>query len=255
MLLDNLTWPEVKELDFTRLVCILPLGSFEQHGLHLPFSTDTQIASAVASGAEAARPDKILLLPCLWPGHSTHHRAFPGTLTVSQMEYIRLITNLCASIVRMGARRIFLLNGHGGNDVPARAALRELKTDFEQLPALHLVFASYWSLAGQTIKNVRESEVGGVSHACEMETSIMLHLNPSQVRMDRARRDGPQHPSRYRKADMQLAKPVYYVSEFNELSNTGTIGHPDLATAEKGKRFLDGIVADVTAFVDDLLTW
>jgi creatinine amidohydrolase len=88
-----------------------------------------------------------------------------------------------------------------------------------------------------------------------METSIMLHLSPQQVRMERARRDGPQHPSPYRKADMQLAKPVYYVSEFNELSSTGVIGHPDLATAEKGKRFLEGIVREVTVFVDDLLTW
>ena len=255
MLLDNLTWPDVKELDFSRLVCVLPLGSFEQHGTHLPFSTDTQIASAVAAGVEAARPQNVLLLPALWPGHSTHHRFFPGTLSVSQMEYIRLVINLCGSIVRMGGRRVFLLNGHGGNDVPVRAALRELKTELEDVPSLHLVFASYWSIAAQTIKQVRESELGGVSHACEMETSIMLHLSPRQVRMDRARRDGPNHPSPFRKADMQLAKPVYYVSEFNELSNSGTIGHPDLATAEKGKRFLDGIVADVTTFVDDFLTW
>jgi creatinine amidohydrolase len=231
MLLDDLTWPEVKELDFARLVSILPLGSFEQHGPHLPFSTDTKIVTAVAAGVEAARSRNVLLLPSLWPGHSTHHRFFPGTLSVLQMDYIRLIIDLCGSIVRMGARRIFLLNGHGGNDVPVRAALRELKSSLEDVSPLHLVFASYWSLAAQTIKQVRESELGGVSH------------------------DGPQHPSPYRKADMQLAKPVYYVSEFNELSDTGTIGHPDLATPEKGKRFLDGIVADVTSFVDDFLTW
>lgn len=255
MELDNLAWPDVKELDFERLVCVLPLGSFEQHGHHLPFSTDTQIVTAVARGLEAARPERVLLLPSLWPGHSTHHRFFPGTLSVGQMDYIRLVIDLCGSIVKMGARKIFLLNGHGGNDVPVRAALREIKSDFESVSGLHTVFASYWTLAAQTIKQVRESELGGVSHACEMETSIMLHLSSRQVRMDRARRDGPDHPSPYRKADMQLAKPVYYVSEFNELSATGAIGHPDLATAEKGKRFLEGIVRDVTVFVDDFLTW
>lgn len=255
MLLDNLTWPEVKALDFERLVVLLPLGSFEQHGEHLPFSTDTQIVTAIARELEAARPDRVLLLPTVWTGHSTHHLAFPGTLSAAQMNYIRLIVDLCGSIVRMGGRKLFLLNGHGGNDVPVKAALREVKTKFQKGAALHAVYAPYWSLGAQTIKQVRESGLGGVSHACEMETSIMLHLSPKQVRMDRARRDGPQHPSPYRKADMQLAKPVYYVSEFDELSSSGAIGHPDLASAEKGKRFLDGIVRDVTAFIDDFVTW
>ena len=255
MLLDNLKWPEVKQLDFDRLAVVLPLGSFEQHGHHLPFSTDTQIATAVAAGVEQARPGQVLLLPTLWPGHSTHHLAFAGTLSVTQMHYIRLINDMCSSIIGMGGRRIFLLNGHGGNDIPVRAALREVKTKFRNVAGLHTVFASYWSIAAQTIKQVRESELGGISHACEMETSIMLHLSPQQVRMDLAKRDGPSHPSPFRKADMQLAKPVYYVSEFDELSASGAIGRPDLATAEKGKRFLDGIVRDVTAFVDDFLTW
>jgi creatinine amidohydrolase len=255
MLLDNLSWPEVKELNFDGLVVLLPLGSFEQHGTHLPFSTDTQIVTAIARGIEAARADKVLLLPSLWAGHSTHHLGFPGTLSVGQMDYISLIVNLCRSVVHMGARKIFLLNGHGGNDVPVRAALREVKTKFRKIPGLHVVYAAYWALAAQTIRQVRESEMGGVSHACEMETSLMLHLSPRQVRMERARRDGPQHPSRFRKADMQLAKPVYYVSEFDELSKTGIIGHPDLASAEKGRRFLEGIVGEVTSFVDDFVTW
>ena len=255
MLLDDLTWPEVKTLQFERLIVVLPLGSFEQHGEHLPFSTDTQIVTAVARGLEAARQDRVLLAPTVSIGHSTHHMAFPGTLSVSQMNYIRLIVDLCGSVVRMGGRKIFLLNGHGGNDIPVKAALREVKTKFQKVSGLHAAYAPYWSLGGQTIKQVRESELGGVSHACEMETSIMLHLNRKQVHMDRARRDGPTHPSPYRKADMQLAKPVYYVSEFDELSASGAIGHPDLASAEKGKRFLDGIVRDVAAFVDDFVTW
>jgi creatinine amidohydrolase len=255
MLLDDLTWPEVKALDFERLVVLLPLGSFEQHGRHLPFSTDTQIVTAVAQRVEAKRSDGVLLAPAVWTGHSTHHLAFLGTLSVSQMYYIRLIVDLCASVVTMGGRKLFLLNGHGGNDIPVKAALRELKTKFRNVSGLHAVYAPYWSLGAQTIRKVRESELGGVSHACEMETSIMLHLSPRQVRMERAARDGPRHPSPYRKADMQLAKPVYYVTEFDELSTSGAIGHPDLASAEKGKRFLDGIVREVITFVDDFITW
>ncbi|MGH9590534.1 MAG: creatininase family protein [Terracidiphilus sp.] len=255
MFLDKLTWPEVKELDFSRLVVLLPLGSFEQHGHHLPLTTDTRIVTAIAEAVEAGRRDRILLLPTLWPGHSTHHLAFPGTLSIRQMNYIKIIIDLCGSMAGMGGRKLFLLNGHGGNDIPVRAALREVKTKFGAIAGLHTTFASYWSLAAQTIKEVRESDLGGVSHACEMETSIMLHLSPEEVRMDLARRDGPQHASPYRKADMQAVKPVYFVNEFHELSTTGAIGRPDLATAEKGRRFLDGIVRDVTAFIDDFLTW
>lgn len=234
---------------------LLPLGSFEQHGPHLPLTTDSDIVTAVARGVEKKRPNGILCLPTLWIGHSPHHLAFPGTLSVRQSHYIQLVTDLCHSIVSMGGRRILLLNGHGGNDVSIRAALRELKTDLADVRGLHIVYASYWMLAAQTIQKHRESEPGGLGHACEMETSIMLYLQPDRVRMDRIQRDGPQYSSRYRRTDLLAAAPVYYVSEFDELSESGVVGHPDLASAEKGRRFLEGVVKDAVAFIDDFLAW
>jgi creatinine amidohydrolase len=206
----------------------------------------------VARGIEKKRANKILCLPSLWPGHSTHHLFFPGTLSVSQMPYIQMVIELCRSAVKMGAQKVFLLNGHGGNDVPLRAALRELKTEF---PKTQFLFASYWSLAAESIKKIRKSELGGLGHACEMETSIMLHLHPKRVKQQLGKRDGPKHTDPYRKADMQYGRPVYFVNEFDEVTKTGTIGHPDLATADKGKQFLDGIVQDVTTFVDEFATW
>ena len=252
MLLNDLTWPEVKSLNFDRLVAILPTGSFEQHGHHLPFTTDTDIVSAIAQRVEQAMADRVLLLPTLWPGHSTHHMHFPGTIDVPQKVYIELVTALGKSVHQMGARKIFILNGHGGNDTPLRAALRELKT---ALPQTQVVFASYWTIAGKTLREVRESELGGMGHACEMETSIMLHLHPQRVKMEKAVRDGPPHDDPFRKADMQHARPVFFVNEFHEVTESGVIGHPDLASAEKGRRFLDGIVDEVSAFVEHFLTW
>ncbi len=252
MLLKDLTWPEVKSLDFNKRIVIFPTGSFEQHGPHLPFTTDTDIVSAMAQGIERAMADRVLLVPTLWPGLSTHHMHFPGTLDVPQKVYIRLITELGKSLVNMGGKRIFILNGHGGNDTPIRAALRELKSE---VPNATFVFASYWTLAAKTLSDVRESELGGMGHACEMETSIMLHLNPDRVKMERAVRDGPPHTDPFRMADMQHARPVFFVNEFHEVTQSGVIGHPDLASAEKGKRFLDGIVAEVSAFVEHFLTW
>src|SRR6266850_1983312 len=252
MLLENLTWPEVKKLKLANQVVLFPLGSFEQHGPHLPLTTDTDIVTAIARALEKKRAEKILCLPTLWPGHSTHHLFFSGTLSVSQMPYIQMVVELCRSVGKMGGQKIFLLNGHGGNDVPLRAALRELKTEF---PKTQFVFASYWSLAAESIKRIRESKLGGLGHACEMETSIMLHLHPDRVKQQLGKRDGPKHTDPYRKADMQYGRPVYFVNEFHEVSKTGTIGHPELATAEKGKRFLDGIVKDVTAFANDFAKW
>src|SRR5262245_24299288 len=116
MFLKELTWPDVKALDFGRLVVAFPTGSFEQHGPHLPFTTDTDIVTAVAAGVERALPDRVLLTPTLWPGLSTHHMQFRGTLDVPQPAYIPLVTELGKSIASMGAKKVFILNGHGGND-------------------------------------------------------------------------------------------------------------------------------------------
>jgi creatinine amidohydrolase len=255
MRLETFSSPEVKALNLADLIVVAPLGSFEQHGPHLPLTTDTDIVTAVGNAVEQRLPDNVLLLPTLWLGHSTHHMHFAGTLDIRQMNYIAVIQDLCGSILSMGARKVLLLNGHGGNDIPVRAALREVKTSVGSRPDLHLLYASYWMLAAESMKSIRESELGGLGHACEMETSVMLHLHPERVRMELVRRDGPQHASRYRKADMQYAKPVYSVNEFHEISSSGVVGHPDLATAEKGARFFAAIVSDVVAFVDDFLRW
>ncbi|HEX5472551.1 MAG TPA: creatininase family protein [Lacipirellulaceae bacterium] len=252
MLLQDLTWPEVKSLDFSKLVVLFPTGSFEQHGPHLPFSTDTDIATAIAREIERKLSDRVLRLPTLWPGLSTHHMHFPGTMDVPQTIYIQLVTELGKSMASMGAKKVFILNGHGGNDTPLRAALRELKT---AAPKTRFVFASYWTLAAKTLREVRESEMGGMGHACEMETSVMLHLHPDRVHLERAERGGPSYTDPYRKADMQFARPVFFVNEFHEVTKNGVMGYPDLASAEKGQRFFDGIVTDVSAFVEHYLTW
>lgn len=252
MILEHLSWPEVKAANLAHKIVILPLGAFEQHGPHLPFTTDTDLVTAVGLGLESQQPDEILLLPTLWLGHSTHHLAFPGTLSAHQMPYIQIIIELCGSIVSMGATKVFLLNGHGGNDIPVRAALRELKSLY---PKVFFVFASYWSLAVKTIREVRESELGGIGHACELETSLMLHLHPERVKMEMAKPDGPGHSDIYRTVDMQFGRPIYFVSEFEEVSTNGAIGRPDLASAAKGKRFFDGIVAEVAAFIAAFATW
>lgn len=255
MRLERLKWPAVKDLDLASTVVLVPLGSLEQHGHHLPLNTDTAIITALAGRLEELMPETVLLLPTVWSGHSTHHLAFPGTVSLDQEHYQRVIVDVCRSLVQSGARRIFLFNGHGGNDLPVRYAMREIKSLFPDRPDLHVVFASYWMLAAETLRSIRESGTGGMGHACEMETSLMLHLHPELVDMSLARRDGPRQDPPYRPTDMLVGAPVYQVSEFHEISETGTVGHPDLATAEKGSRFFEGIIADCVAFVRAFQNW
>jgi creatinine amidohydrolase len=255
MYLERLRWPDVKELDFSQVIVLLPLGSIEQHGLHLPLNTDSAIITALAKSLEERTPKELLVAPTLWCGHSTHHLAFPGTLSLTQDHYSAIIADTCRSLISAGARKLFLFNGHGGNDIPARYAMREIKSLYPNDPGLRVVFASYWHLAREHMDSVRESQMGGMGHACEMETSMMLFLHPDLVDMSRAKQDGPAQIPPYRQGDMLAGSPVYEVQDFHELSETGTCGACDLASAEKGERFFSGIIDSVSTFLKDFRTW
>src|ERR1041384_6182185 len=151
MRLETFSSPEVRDLPMDQLIVVAPLGAFEQHGAHLPLTTDTDIVTAISRAVEAALPDQVLALPCIWLGHSTAHKHFPGTLDIRQMHYIALIQDLCESLLAMGARKILLLNGHAGNNVPLRAAMREIKTARAGQKGIHLTGGEYWTLAAESI--------------------------------------------------------------------------------------------------------
>jgi creatinine amidohydrolase len=249
-------WTELERLARQEMVALVPLGSMEQHGLHLPFSTDTVIVTELARRVEHHLPNLTLRLPTMWLGHSQHHLAFPGSISLDPRPYADMVKGICQSLVTGGFRRIFLLNGHGGNQVPVPVALRELKSELKGTPGLHIAFASYWWLGQEAISSVRESPLGGVSHAGEMETSIILALHPERVALDRVRRDGETKGSSYiTPKDLQRSTKVVMVEDFEEISETGTIGHPDVASADKGEQFLSGIVEALIAFVKDFATW
>jgi creatinine amidohydrolase len=251
----NLKWPEVKALDFARAIAIVPLGSIEQHSLHLPLSVDTDIITELSERVEAARPEIVVLLPTLWLGHSPHHR-YLASLSLEIQPYMEVIKGLCDSLIRTGFRKILFLNGHGGNEIVTKAAMRDVKTKYEGRPELKIGFASYWALGRDTVSAIRESPVGGVGHACEMETSMMLNLRPDSVEMAKARTGGPfGTTNKYKRLDAQYSPPVYFVDEFNDISEHGGIGRPEMATPEKGQKFVDGFVREIVEFVDEFAKW
>ncbi len=252
MLLEHVRWPELGSL--TGRIFVAPLGSMEQHGHHLPLFTDSFIISRIASRLEELCGDKIVLLPAQWLGHSPHHRRF-GCLSLDLPPYVEMIRGLCRSLVGLGARRILLLNGHGGNEVSCKAALRELKSDFESRRDLYIAYATYWSLAAEEFAAIRQSPEGGMGHACEMETSILLREKPELVEKSLIRRDGPSEEGGFLTIDMQKSLPFYMVNEFDEFSRSGVIGMPEYATAEKGELFLEAAARATARFLQQFETW
>jgi creatinine amidohydrolase len=252
MRLEHARWPDLPALAGRTFV--VPLGSLEQHGKHLPVFTDSMIIGHVADRLEELRSDKIVLLPVQWLGHSPHHRRF-GCVSLDLMPYVEMIRGMCRSLIAMGARRILLLNGHGGNDTPCRAAMRELKSEFEDLHDLYIAYAAYWNLAAAEFMEIRESPAGGMGHACEMETSIMMATHPEHVHTAQAVRGGPSKERGFRTIDMLKGEPFFMINEFDEFSETGVIGMPDYATAEKGSRFLEAAAQSVARFLDEFEKW
>jgi creatinine amidohydrolase len=252
MRLEHARWPELAPL--RQRTFVVPLGSLEQHGPHLPLFTDSLIISQIANRVEDLRSESIVLLPVQWLGHSPHHRRF-GCVSLDFTPYVEMIRGLCRSLIQIGARKILLLNGHGGNDTPCKAAQRELKSEFEALRDLYIVYAPYWSLAAEQFNAIRESPIGGMGHACEMETSVMLARHPRLVDMSKAKNAGPSREMGYRTIDMLKQPPFSLINEFDELSPSGVLGMPELATPEKGEQFLESAVQATVRLLDEMAGW
>jgi creatinine amidohydrolase len=252
MRLEEYRWPELPKA--SGRVFVVPLGSLEQHGPHLPLGTDSMIVSKVADAVDVGLDHMVVTLPVMWLGHSPHHRRF-GCVSLDLIPYVQMIQGMCRSLVALGARKIFLLNGHGGNDIPCKAALRELKSEFADRRDLYIVYATYWNLAAEEFTEIRESPKGGMGHACEMETSIMLAVHKDLVAPEPYLGGGPYRERPQRRIDMLASQPYYVVNDFDELSHNGVIGLPEYAEPEKGRRFLDAAAKGAADFIRDFATW
>jgi len=152
----ELTAPEIRALSRNSTLVIAPIAAMEQHGQHLPVSTDTILAGAVAKGVEAALPEQTLVLPVLWLGASDHHLPRGGTLTSPLPTYEQILVDLLTPLLRDGFQRFMILNGHGGNIDPLRVALRRLDVDYSRAI---LTGAAYWDLAAEELVRLYEPEI------------------------------------------------------------------------------------------------
>jgi creatinine amidohydrolase len=235
---------ELREQARQNAIVILPVASLEQHGPHLPVEVDSILGETVAARtAQKARAkgQPTLVLPVIWTGLSEHHMSFGGTVTLDNATFALLIEGVVRSVLRHGFRRIVLLNAHGGNE----NALRSIADDLTPKLGVPIVQFTYWYAAAVAIAKILETQ-GGLQHACEAETAMMMAIRPNLVATDRIKLAKSNTTPDV--ADI-VGGGVYMWRSIGSRSASGVIGNPEAATPEKGEALFDAIS---TALADKL---
>lgn len=251
---QDLTAPEVQSAVEEDPVLVLPLGAVEQHGPHLPLSTDLDIAVGILRRAFEVLSGEVpaWALPPLAVGTSHEHRGFPGTLSLNPETLSDVVVEIGGDLARSGARRLVLLNAHGGN----RAVLESAALALRRSHGMLVVKADYVRFPRPPNADLPESEWRRGIHGGAVETAMMLHLRPQAVRRDEI----AEHPSldEELERDLELLRatgPGSFSWVAGDLSESGVVGDARLATPELGSRLvahygelLAGLVRDARAF-------
>ena len=246
MIWDELTSPLIEQLD-RDIPVVLPIAATEQHGPHLPLATDRMIGWHFAQSLHQKIPDQVLILPSVSVGCSSHHMDFPGTLTVSHDAFSAYVEEILESVLSHDFNNLIILNSHGGNLGIGQVILERLGPEVEQL-----VLVTWWKLAGEALLKISESGPGGIGHACEFETSLMLHIAPHLVNQALIEPGANVNTYSWAEADMlRGAKAGLYRSMY-EMTPNGIFGDPTKATAKKGEQISSLVVQSLVYLVKDL---
>jgi creatinine amidohydrolase len=248
---ERLTWPEVRRAAAEDRVALVPVATLEDHGRHLPVDTDLRIVTEICERAAAEAAGRVVLLPAIPHGYDPHHMDFPGAITIGWDTFTRYLTDVGRSLAHHGFRRMLFLNGHGSNQNLVEMAARLVMVERpEVLAAAAFYLASPEALA--VVERVRDSTRGGMAHACELETSIYLAIDPDAVDMDLAvdERGYPEGEHAWLDWSDGSLKLMPWWSAF---SRSGVQGDATKATAAKGRELLAAAVAECVAYVDELL--
>jgi len=237
-----MTWKEVNQAVRARRVVLLPVAAIEQHGPHLPVDTDNVIGSYYCDEAAKRRPDLLVSTPCIEYGYNEHNMDFPGTISIRPETLLHYYFDVAKSYARQGFDRILYVNNHGGNAQIANLAARMVVT---HTPAIAAAIDS-WQLAREAMVRLRQSQLGGMSHACEYETSVYLHVRPDLVKLDEIVDEyPPERVDGWHWSDMLNGAPLQLTDIYSRNTRTGVEGAPSLATKDKGREFAETAISNL----------
>lgn len=248
---NDLTMPEVKEIVAEQRVPLLPVGSVEAHGPHCPLQTDCVGPIEICRLAAERVEHTAVVMPPVYYAYEEVNTNFPGTISITEPSLIGYVADILFSLALHGFSKIIVINGHGGNVPFLNLAMRRLNV--EKYPDSVACTMNWWDLIPQEdYKRIGESEPGGMSHGGEFETSIVLHAIPELVQMDKAVKELGAHDYRSEGQTGMFVTgggttigPAMYVGWMGGKGGqeTGVMGDATLATAEKGREWLN-IAAD-----------
>lgn len=231
--LNQLTWPQAEEQIKKMPVALVPVGATEQHGRHLPIGTDVFLAEKLAS--MVSDRTGALVYPSVNFGYSWVWRDRVGTVSMRQPVLQEILKDVVRSVERYGIQMVLFINGHEANSATLKYAVREIQ-DETTVKVLGMFYPG-WQ---QVYQEYMESPTwGGMFHACEFETSLMLATNEELVHMEDAVREYPE-------------RPLYYGMDntsIGDLSSSGTYGDPTVATKKKGEKMLEIFAENIVKLI------
>jgi len=248
MIWDQLTSPEINALD-RNIPVIFPVSATEQHGPHLPLATDRLIGEHFCNELDKALPDKVLILPILSVGCSEHHMDFTGTLSIRHQTFLNQAHDILSSVIRHGFKNIIVFNSHGGNLAVGQLLLEKIG---EMHSGIQVVFATWWKLVLEALFELTDTGPGGVGHAGEFETSLMLYIQPEMVRLDKL--EGVNNIKSYdwAEGDMLRSPRATIYRSMKEMTKNGVYGNPNICSAEKGHQITTLVANALNKIVIDL---
>jgi creatinine amidohydrolase len=231
---------------------IVPTGSIEQHGDHLPVKTDSFLAAAVSQlAAQRMTAAEVVVAPVVATGFSPHHQSFPGTISIRLETFLAVLADTARSILASGFPRVLFVNGHGGNSAPLRALCGQLVTD-----GLAVGMVDYITPGEKAWVPLLRGDLKRQGHACEQETAVMMTLSPAEDR-ERIVAASKGLPGRVIQPWIPPGLDEDPLTAFGggwppifQADDCGYYGEPGVATPEGGAEALEAIVTGLTAFFD-----
>jgi creatinine amidohydrolase len=245
--LPNLTWHEIRDLEKSSGVLVLPIGAIEQHGPQLPTFTDALIAERMTVLAlERLKPEtKVWRLPTQSYGKSNEHTGYPGTFALSASTLMAIVRDIALGAKQAGFRRLAFINAHGGNTALLALMARDIRVETGLM-----CFNSFSSAGAQDPVQITPEEAKFGIHAGDWETSIVLALAPELVHMERAVKSFPNYPKSENLSLTQGNAVSAWLTR--DWSATGVFGDSTLATVEKGVARLEACVTKLAEVLTEI---